>query len=146
MQVKRSVELSACFLSFPLQMRQKLTESDACGHVQVSEFCGLLVGEDLRVDSVQLQDHFVHQLRVQPPLRFEEGAVLRQLLAETVCPRSQRHVQNKRYNRVQQASLAGAYPQDTEGSWDITVGTRVRGQPQCGMSQRHTAPDSYRVD
>lgn len=48
---------------------------------------GLLVSEDLRVDPVELQDEFVHQLRVQSPLSFEEGTVLYQLLVKTVCPR-----------------------------------------------------------
>lgn len=37
---------------------------------------GLPVGEDLRVDSVELQDEFVHQLCVQPLLSSEEGSVL----------------------------------------------------------------------
>lgn len=50
-----------------------------------THFGGLLVSEDLRVDSVQLQDDFVHQLRVQPPVSFQEAAVLHQLLRETVC-------------------------------------------------------------
>lgn len=56
---------------------------------------GLLVCEDLRVDSVELQDEFVHQLRVQSPVSFEEGAVFYQLLLETVCPCQQR--ENKLY-------------------------------------------------
>lgn len=37
MQVKSSVKLPACFLSFPLQVCQELTQSNTCGHVQVSE-------------------------------------------------------------------------------------------------------------
>lgn len=53
--------------------------------VQGSYFGGLLVAENLRVDSVELQDEFVHQLRVQPTLSFEEGTVLSQLLLKTVC-------------------------------------------------------------
>lgn len=47
---------------------------------------GLLVCEDLRVDPVELQDEFVHQLCVQSAVSSEEPAVLNQLLAETVCP------------------------------------------------------------
>lgn len=49
-------------------------------------FCSLLVSENLRVDSVELQDDFVHQLRVQSPVSLEEGAVFHQLLVKTVCP------------------------------------------------------------
>lgn len=37
MQVESSVKLPACLLSFPLQVCQELTQSNACGHVQVSE-------------------------------------------------------------------------------------------------------------
>lgn len=48
-------------------------------------FGGLFVREDLRVDSVELQDDFIHQLRVQSPLFPEEAAVLGQLVTETVC-------------------------------------------------------------
>lgn len=55
-------------------------------------FGGLLVWEDLRVDSVELQDELVHQLRVQPPVTFEEVAILDQLLMKTVCPCWQRQV------------------------------------------------------
>lgn len=51
-----------------------------------SYFGGLLVGEDLRVDPVELQNDFVHQLSVQSAVSFEEGAVLQQLLMKTVCP------------------------------------------------------------
>lgn len=50
---------------------------------------GLLICEDLRVDSVELQDEFVHQLCVQSPVSFEEGAVLHQLFLKTVCQQKQ---------------------------------------------------------
>lgn len=170
MQVKSSVKLPARLLSFPLQVRQKLTHSNACGHIQVTEldnnnrffsdildarkqiffvwmlvytdwkswneaplfffikdsyswyilsynihnflmkhfqwekyfvndvllfhsslcirtnFCSLLVGENLRIDSVELQDELVDQLRVQSPVSLQEGAVFHQLLVKTVCP------------------------------------------------------------
>lgn len=47
-------------------------------------FSGLLVCKDLRVDSVELQDQFVYQLRVQPPVSFEEDAVFYQLFTKII--------------------------------------------------------------
>lgn len=44
--------------------------SDSCYYLG-----SLLVGQDLRVDSVELQDEFVHQVGVQPPVGLEEPAV-----------------------------------------------------------------------
>lgn len=37
MQVKSPVKFPTCFLSFCLQVRQELSSSDACGHIQVAE-------------------------------------------------------------------------------------------------------------
>lgn len=46
---------------------------------------GLLVCEHLRVDSVELENEFVHQVCVQSGVSSEEDAVLQQLLVKTVC-------------------------------------------------------------
>lgn len=67
-----------------------------------TDFGGLLVCEDLWVDSVELQDEFVHQLRVKSPINSEEGTVLYQLLKKTVCPCQNRE---KKQQFVQQVNI-----------------------------------------
>lgn len=95
--LKRSIFTVWCGIAFT----SSLFSITACMRPrQISTLCmrtyfgGLLVCEDLRVDSVELQNEFVHQLRVKSPVSSEEGAVLYQLLMKTVCACQQRDVLN----------------------------------------------------
>lgn len=72
-------------------------------------FSGLLVRENLRVDPVELQNEFVHQLRVQPRVSSEEAAVLPQMVGEAVCPREQKSTYISRTPQHTWVSLALAF-------------------------------------
>lgn len=50
-----------------------------------SYFGGLLVSQYLWVDSVQLQDEFIHRLCIKTSVRFQEPAVYSQLFMEALC-------------------------------------------------------------
>lgn len=50
-----------------------------------SYFGGLLVSQDLWVDSVELQDEFIHQFCIETLIQFQKPAVYSQLFKKALC-------------------------------------------------------------
>lgn len=76
-----NIVLLECYSVAPLSVCHR----DSKWLLRMTHFGCLLVSEDLRVDSVELQDEFIHDFCVQSRVMFEEGAVLCELLTKTVC-------------------------------------------------------------